>query len=161
MRRWSILCGAAMIVLLAASGCGVLDRLRRNGEGGVSETPMVVETGRPPREITGQEALELYGVVTEVVGPTRTPESWFPIKALVLPNVLPYDPEETIEILSVFTREELSEGGTWMGDLRAGSEVVLHSVSPDGAKCLVEGTAVQGWPVKGWVACNRLETGAD
>ncbi len=28
-----------------------------------------------------------------------------------------------------------------MGDLLAGSEDVLHSVSPDGAKCLDEGTA--------------------
>ena len=62
---------------------------------------------------------------------------------------------------AVFTREELSEGGTRMGDLQAGSEVVLHSISPDGAKCLVEGMAVQGWPVKGWVACNRLESGGD
>jgi hypothetical protein len=161
MRRWSVVCGVTMIVLLAASACGVLDLLRGNGEGRVDETPVEVEATRPPREITGQEALDLYGVETEVREPTRTPEYWFPIRAVVLPNVLPYDPDETIDILSVFTREELSEGGTWMGDLQAGSEVVLHSVSPDGAKCLVEGTAVQGWPVKGWVACNRLEIGGD
>ena len=92
---------------------------------------------------------------------SRTPEYWFLIKAVVLENVLPYDPEETIDILSVFTREELSEGGTWMGDLGAGSEVVLHSVSPDGAICLVEGIAIKDWPVKGWVACNRLEIRGD
>lgn len=143
------------------SGCSIADWLRRDDGERVPETPEAVETGRPGREITGQEALELYGVGTEVAEPTRAAEYWFPTKAVVLPNVLPYDPEETIEILSVFTREELSEGGTWMGDLQAGDEVILHSVSPDGAKCLVEGTAVQGWPVKGWVACNRLGIGGD
>jgi hypothetical protein len=146
---------------MAVSGCSVVDLLRRGNGERVSETPEGVAPGRPPREINGQEALELYGVETEVKEPTRTPEYWFPIKAVVLENILPYDPEETIDILSVFTREELSEGGTWMGDLRAGSEVIVHSVSPDGAKCLVEGTAIQGWPVKGWVACNRLEIGGD
>ena len=159
MKRWSIVCGTAMIVLLAVSGCSVVDLFGRGDGERILETPEGTEPGRPPREITGQEALELYGVETEEPEPTRTPEYWFPMKAVVLENTLPYDSEETIDILAVFTREELSEGGTWIGDLQAGSEVVLHSISPDGAKCLVEGMAIQGWPVKGWVACNRLESG--
>lgn len=110
MKRWSIVCGAAMIVLLAVSGCSVMDMLRRDDGEGVTETPESAEPGQPPREITGQEALELYGVEAEVPEPTRTPEYWFPMKAVVLENILPYDPEETIDILAVFTREELSEG---------------------------------------------------
>jgi hypothetical protein len=62
------------------------------------------------------------------------------MEAMVLGNVFPYGPEETINFL-VVTGERLSVAGTWMGDLLAGSEEVIHSLSPDGAKCLDEGTA--------------------
>ena len=56
----------------------------------------------------------------------------------------------------MFSGPELDVEGTWLGDLEAGSEVVLHAVSEDGTGCLVEGPALQGWSTKGWVACNRL-----
>jgi len=72
----------------------------------------------------------------------QTPEYWFPMEAMVLENVLPYDPEEAIDVFVMTRRERLSVDGTWMGNLQAGLEEVLHSVSADGAKCLDEGSAV-------------------
>ena len=60
MKRWSIVCGAAMIVLLAVGGCSIADLFGRGDGERVLETPEGAEPGRPPREITGQEALELY-----------------------------------------------------------------------------------------------------
>ena len=72
------------------------------------------------------------------------------------PSILPYDPNETIDFLPMFSNKELDTGGLWMGDLGAGQEVVLHGVSTDGSVCLVEGETLQGWSTKGWVACNRL-----
>jgi hypothetical protein len=110
--------------------------------------------------ITGTEALELYGVdVNHPPTPrpaTATPQIWFPARAWVEPSVLPYDPNETINFLPMFSRPELDSEGTWLGDLEAGREVILQAVSEDGTVCLVEGTALQGWTTKGWVACNRL-----
>ncbi len=64
------------------------------------------------------------------------------MEAMVLENILPYDPEEAIDVFVMTRRERLSVDGTWMGDLQAGSEEVHHLVSADGAKCLDEGTAV-------------------
>ena len=43
-----------------------------------------------------------------------------------------------------------------LGDSEVGSSVRLLSVHPDGRACFIEGNAVQGWEVEGWVACNRL-----
>ena len=72
----------------------------------------------------------------------QAPEYWFPMEAMVLEDVLLYDPEEAIDVFVMTRKERLSGDGTWMGNLQAGSEEVLHSVSADGAKCLIEGTAV-------------------
>jgi len=66
------------------------------------------------------------------------------------------DPDETITILPMFTRPSLNDGGTWLGDLEAGSEVVLQGVNADRTACLVEGLTMQGWSTMGWVVCNRL-----
>jgi hypothetical protein len=116
------------------------------------------EMGREPRVITGEEALELYGIeVDEEVQPTRTPIQWFPLTVWVNENVLPYDPNENVDELAVFTRWKLSDRGTWLGDLKADTEVTLFNISEDGTACLIEGMAIQGWEVRGWVACNRLD----
>ena len=45
---------------------------------------------------------------------------------------------------------------TWVGDLEAGSSVMLLSVHPDGRACFAKGRAIQGWDIQGWVVCNRL-----
>ena len=108
--------------------------------------------------ITGSEALELYGVAASPTPgpPTATPQIWFPARAWVEPSILPYDPNETIDFLPMFSNTTLDDDGLWLGDLGAGEEVILHGVSADGSVCLVEGEALQGWSTKGWVACNRL-----
>ena len=158
MRTSKIVIVVPLVVFLVSIGCSILG----TSDGGQDTTPGVVGTDvesndLEPRRITGQEALELYGAVGWVEeGATRIPEAWFPIQVWVIENVLPYDPDETIDVLAMFTRPELSDGGTWLGDLQAGSEVTLLSVMEDGAACFIEGNAVQGWTVKGWVACNRL-----
>lgn len=116
------------------------------------------ETAREPRVITGEEALELYGIgEDEELQATSTPVQWFPIKVWVNENVLPYDPNENVDELAVFSRWELSDTGTWLGDLKSGTEVTLLNISENGTSCLVDGLAIQGWSVKGWVACNRLD----
>ena len=112
------------------------------------------------RVVTGDEALELYGI--DVDNPPTpgaagaTPQIWFPAKAWVEPSILPYDPNETINFLPMYSRPELDEEGIWLGDLEADLEVILHGISQDGTVCLVEGPVMQGWDAKGWVACNRL-----
>ncbi len=147
-----------LVVILVSIGCSILG----SSDGGQDTIPGDVGTDvesndLEPRRITGQEALELYGALGGAEeGATRIPETWFPIQVWVTENVLPYDPDETIDVLAVFTRPELSDGGTWLGDIQAGSEVTLLSVMEDGAACFIEGNAVQEWAVKGWVACNRL-----
>lgn len=122
-----------------------------------TEEPVVSGRGRV---ITGEEALEFYGI--DVDNPptpgaeTATPQIWFPAKAWVEPSILPYDPNETIYFLPMYSRPELDKEGIWLGDLEAGLEVILHGISQDGTVCLVEGLVMQGWDVKGWVSCNRL-----
>ena len=156
MKRIALVGSSIVVAAILIVGCSLF------GEG-------TDETGAPaddlqtangtPREISGQEALELYGVATEdqaTIHPTSTPLYFFPAPAWVLPNEIPYDPDETITILPMFTRPSLNDGGTWLGDLEAGTEVVLQGVNADRTACLVEGVTVQGWSTMGWVACNRL-----
>jgi hypothetical protein len=111
------------------------------------------------RVITGEEALELYGIGdSPTPGPaTATPQIWFTAKAWVVPSMLPYDPSETINFLPVYSTPGLGDPGLWLGDLETGQEVVLHGITQDGLVCLVEGTTIQGWGAKGWVSCSRLE----
>jgi hypothetical protein len=117
------------------------------------------------RVITGEEALALYGI--DVNNPPTpdtalaTPQTWFPAKAWVEPSVLPYDPNETIDFLPMYTKTGLgdigsNETGMWLGDLETGQEVILYGITQDGRACLVEGQVMQGWDAKGWVSCNRL-----
>lgn len=145
---------AIMLSGCSLFGCGTETPGIPSGNG----TAVSAEVTAEPREITGDEALELYGVTDNepVDGPTSTPLYFFPAQAWVLESVNPLDPDENISILPMFTRPTLSEDGTWMGDLEAGIEVVLQSVNPEGTSCLVEGVTVQGWTTEGWVACNRL-----
>jgi hypothetical protein len=147
-------------VLLAACGmtaCGSIPGVPGT-EGSPEGAPTEVAASGEGRVITGQEALELYGIAASPTpgAPTATPQIWFPARAWVEPSVLPYDPNETIDFLPMFSNTSLDEDGIWMGDLSAGQEVVLHGVSVDGSVCLVEGATQQGWSTKGWVACNRL-----
>ena len=141
-----------------AVGCS-MDGGSPASNGGAGVATSVPPSGNP-REITGDEALRLYGVDVNsrptAAPPTATPQIWFPARAWVEPSVLPYDPNETINFLPMFSRPELDEEGTWLGDLEAGTEVVLHAISEDGSVCLVEGPVMQGWTMQGWVACNRL-----
>lgn len=51
----------------------------------------------------------------------QTPEYWFPMEAMVLENVLPYDLEEAIDVFVMTRRDRLSVDGTCMGDLQVGS----------------------------------------
>jgi hypothetical protein len=128
----------------------------------LTQVPIDSEDGRV---ITGDEALALYGI--DVNNPptpdtTRaTPQVWFPAKAWVEPSILPYDPEETINFLPMYTttgfsNPALNEPGMWLGDLETGQEVILYGITQDGKVCLVEGTVMQGWDSRGWVSCNRL-----
>jgi len=141
-----------------AVGCS-MDGGSPASNGGAGVATSVPPSGNP-REITGDEALRLYGVdvnsTPTAAPPTGTPQIWFPARAWVEPSVLPYDPNETINFLPMFSRPELDEEGTWLGDLEAGTEVVLHAISEDGSVCLVEGPVMQGYTTQGWVACNRL-----
>ena len=71
-------------------------------------------------------------------------------------SILPFDDPDPIVVLPVYADSELGVFSTWVGDLEAGSSVMLLSVHPDGRSCFVEGRAIQGWDIQGWVACNRL-----
>ena len=151
--------GFVLAAACALAGCG---RNEVTSAPGSPTGDVPTQAGVPGggRVITGTEALKLYGIDVNnppTPGPaTATPQVWFPGRAWVKPAVLPYDPNETLDFLPMFSRPELDAGGTWLGDLGAGREVILHAVSEDGTACLVEGPVLQGWTTKGWVACNRL-----
>ena len=155
MKRIAVISSIVVVIAAIAAGCSTIREQTEN----VTPSVELQATSGTPREISGQEALQLYGVVTEdpaSAEPTSTPLYFFPARAWVLPNEIPYDPQETITILPMFTRPSLNDGGTWLGDLQAGSEVVLQGVNADRTACLVEGLTLQGWSTMGWVACNRL-----
>ena len=135
MKRKALVGGIITLFAMTMIGCSLF------GDGTSSTEDELQATYGEPREITGQEALQLYGVVTEdpALAPTSTPLYFFPAQAWPM-----------------FTRPALNDGGTWMGDLEAGIEVVLRSVNSDRTACLVEGLTMQGWSTMGWVACNRL-----
>jgi hypothetical protein len=160
--RKALAIGFALVAAGTLAGCGPHGTaLSPGGPTGAPATQG--QTFGTGRVITGTEALGLYGVDannTPTPGPaTATPQNWFPARAWVEPSVLPYDATETINFLPMFSGPELDVEGTWLGDLEAGSEVILHAVSEDGTGCLVEGAVLQGWTAKGWVACNRLRFG--
>ena len=162
--RKTLAIGFALAAAWTLTGCATNETmLTPVGPNGTAPTQAAVPGGG--RVITGTEALELYGVDVNhppTPGPaTATPQIWFPARAWVEPSVLPYDPNETINFLPMFSLPELDAEGTWLGDLKAGSEVILHAVSEDGTVCLVEGPVLQGWTTKGWVACNRLRFAGD
>ena len=71
-------------------------------------------------------------------------------------SILPYDDPDPILVLPVYANSELGVSSTWVGDLEAGSSVMLLSIHADGRTCFVNGNALQGWIVEGWVVCNRL-----
>ena len=71
-------------------------------------------------------------------------------------SILLYDDPDPIVILPVYADSELGVLRTWVGDLEAGSSVMLLSVHPDGRACFAKGRAIQGWDIQGWVVCNRL-----
>ena len=148
------ICAGLVLFIFA---CSREENGNEDGEQNVQPTA-TQGTAREPRVITGEEALELYGIDgDEEIQATSTPVQWFPITVWVNENVLPYDPNENVDELAVFSRWELSDTGTWLGDLKAGTEVTLLNISEDGTSCLIEGVAIQGWEVRGWVACNRLD----
>lgn len=152
---------AAVVGLAYLAGWMLAACAGASGAAGTDAAP--IETAADPgkgREISGAEALKLFGIdvnaTPTAVPATATAQIWFPASAWVEPSVLPYDANETINFLPMFSGPTLDVEGTWLGDLAAGSEVILHAVSEDGRACLVEGPMLQGWTTKGWVACNRL-----
>jgi len=148
-------------LMISISACNGNGGGVENGDQTASPTA-TRKVSEEPREITRKEALELYGIgEDEEIQATRTPIQWFPISVWVNENVLPYDSNESVDELAVFTRWELSDKGTWLGDLQADTEVKLFNISEDRTACLIEGMTKQGWDVRGWVACNRLDFGRD
>ena len=151
--------GFALAAAWTLAGCGTNEVTPAPGSP-TGDVPTQAGVPGGGRVITGTEALKLYGIDVNnppTPGPaTATQQIWFPARAWVEPSVLAYDPNETINFLPMFSLPELDAEGTWLGDLNAGSEVILHAVSADGKACLVEGPVLQGWTTKGWVACNRL-----
>jgi hypothetical protein len=137
---------------LFAAGCKV----------GVGEVREEDDSDSVPtgRVISGEEALSLYGVDSETEvepeDPRITPEPWFPMQVWVSASILPYGDPDPILVLPVCADSELGVSSTWVGDLEAGSSVMLLSVHADGSVCYIEGKAFQGWEVEGWVACNRF-----
>ena len=103
--------------------------------------------------------LRLYGIEPGIevgpVEPSSTQEPWFPMQVWVSASILPYDDPDPILVLPVYADSELGVSSTWVGDLEAGSSVRLLSIHADGRTCFVNGNALQGWTVEGWVACNR------
>jgi hypothetical protein len=160
MKRLSLVIVVYVCFVLFIADCS----LRGQGTGETVPPGSEVQgITREPREITGQEALDLYGVGTQDVlsaEATSTPLRLLPASAVILANENPYDPNETITILPMFTRPGLNEDGTWLGDLEAGTEVLVHIIDQTRTACLVEGLTAQGWSTKGWVACNRLSFSA-
>jgi len=78
------------------------------------------------------------------------------VQLWVSASILPFDDPDPIVVLPVYVDSELGVSSTWVGDLEAGSSVMLLAVHADGRACYTEGKSLQGWTVEGWVACNRL-----
>lgn len=150
-RRTLLLIGILAPMLLIV-GCA-----NEFGEGQEGGVVTVVPTGKI---ISGEEALRLYGIDArreeESSLAWATLEPWFPMEVWVSASVLPYEDPDPILVIPVYADSELGVQSTWVGDLEVGTNVMLLSVHPDGGSCFVEGVAVQGWEVEGWVACNRL-----
>jgi hypothetical protein len=145
IRYLPFVCLASLVFIVA--GCKAeIDEVRK-----VNITD-VVPTGRV---ISVEEALSLYGIDSETEvepeGPSVTTEPWFPMEVWVSASVLPYDDPDPILVLPVYADSELGVKSIWVGDLEAGSNVMLLSVHPNDRACFVKGVAHQGW-----VACNRL-----
>jgi hypothetical protein len=149
---WSLIFILLISLGLFAVGCKV--RVGEVLEDGDSDS---VPTGRV---ISGEEALRLYGIESGIdvgpVEPSSTQETWFPMQVWVSASILPYDDPDPILVLPVYADSELGVSSTWVGDLEVGSNVMLLSVHSNGRTCFVNGNALQGWTVEGWVACNRL-----
>ncbi len=70
-------------------------------------------------------------------------------------SILPYDDPDPIVVLPVYADSELGVSSTWVGDLDAGSSVMLLSVYPNNRLCFVEGGIIKvgiykgGWHVIG------------
>jgi len=146
------MCILMVFLCVLLSGCQWLDRTAPSDGAGPVDGEGTV--------ISGEEALRLYGITLDGEAMVRTttadPEPWFPREVWVAASVLPYDDPAPIVSLPVYADAELGVFSTWVGDLPAGSAVTLLSVHADGRACFVEGQTMQGWDVRGWVACNRL-----
>jgi hypothetical protein len=142
------------IFFIAASGCA------RMGGSPAEANWTTTPAGTNRAVISGDEALELYGVMPRLLPEDITPavqdESWFPTDAWVSASVLPYDDAAPIRILPVYSDPTLDVGGIWLGDLAEAAQVRLLGVDQAGRACYVAGNATQGWDVEGWVACNRI-----
>jgi hypothetical protein len=159
----TLLCILIMVCAVGLSGCDAGEEPTQQPD--MTSVPTMPSDAGDGRVITGEEALALYGI--DVNNPPTpdialaTPQTWFPAKAWVEPSVLPYDPDETIDFLPMYTTTGLgnlglNEPGMWLGDLISGQKVILYGITQDGKVCLVEGPVMQGWEAKGWVSCNRL-----
>lgn len=147
--RWI---GVWVLLCLLLAGCG--------GQVLVTDRPaptLVPTMGVPPPVVppTGRGTVAQPTGKPQAANPDRpTPSPWYPIVRYVAPSTLPYDPKELIQILPVYACPKQS--CQWLGDLSAGLQVSVTSLSDDGLDCFVTGKVVQGWDVEGWVSCSRL-----
>jgi hypothetical protein len=77
-----------------------------------ADLPTQTENGRV---ISGEEALELYGIDATNAAPTLTniptSEPWFPIQAWVAASVSAYEDAAPIRYLTVYSDPDLDLGG--------------------------------------------------
>jgi len=89
-------------------------------------------------------------------GYRATPTPWLPMNMEVLPDANYHNGIDQITVLPV-ANCYASKDCPWVGDLSAKDHVKLTALSAGQDFCFIEGKAVQGWEVKGWVPCYRLK----
>jgi len=85
-----------------------------------------------------------------------TPTAWLPMEVEVLPEANYHNGIDQITVLPV-ANCYASKDCPWVGDLNAKDHVKLTAMSSGQDYCFIEGKAIQGWDVKGWVPCYRLQ----
>ena len=93
-------------------------------------------------------------------------ERWFPRPSVVIPKGPEGRdfPNAPAAIYDAFPGQEATteDGETyeitriWIGDIAAGSEVILEGVVQQGDWCFATADTIGGWSSSGWVWCYRL-----
>ena len=85
-----------------------------------------------------------------------TPTPWLPMTVEVLPEANYHNGIDQINVLPV-AHCLASQDCPWVGDLTVTNQVKLIALSSGQDLCFIEGKAIQGWDIKGWVPCYRLK----